>query len=274
MSIGPAVLASVTVAIALGTQTPAGRDGAAGGSNDRLSFMKDSVRIYNVTREGDRASSLKLNPEPVFRMGKQGAQDLEEGAIFVWTGAGGRPEAAIQVFLIRNEREPAGIWLHEFSSLSPRALTAARDGRPAWSPKIGGLEFKPLPAAPKPAASAAQRARQMRSLAESFRVSDYFKAKSWWELRLLTTPIVRYGAPQGEIVDGALFAFVLGTDPEAFLFLEARSDDQGLTWHFALAPMTVYALDGVFEGKPVWKLPDRQPSWDSSKPFFDCAYRP
>ena len=62
----------------------------------------------------------------------------------------------------------------------------------------------------------------MRSLADGFRASDDFGGKGWSELRLLPTPIARYGEPGTKLLDGALFAFVLGTDPEVFLFLEAR----------------------------------------------------
>jgi hypothetical protein len=236
--------------------------------------MMDSVRTYELKRDDERGRALELSPEPVFRIGKQGAQELEEGAIFLWIGEAGRPEAAIQVFLIRTANEPKGLWLHEFTSLCPRPLTAVRNGRTTWSPRTGGLAFKPVPDAPKPAGSTAQRSRQMRSAAEDFQVSDYFKAKSWWELRLLPKPIARYGAPESDILDGALFAFVLGTDPEAFLFLEARMGDHGPQWEYALAPMTVYALRGTCKGKPVWELPDRQPSGDPSKPFYDCAYAP
>jgi hypothetical protein len=268
------ILVPLTIALALAAQTQSGSDQPAKESTDRLAFMKESVRIYELSRGGDQPSALELKSEPIFRMGKQGADDVEEGAIFVWIGEYGRPEAAIQVFLYRAAGDPEGVWIHEFTSLSPRPLTAARDGRPTWSPKTRGLEFKPLPGAPRPADSASQRARRMRSLAENFRVSDYFKSKNWWELRLLPTPIARYGESNAKVFDGALFALVLGTDPEAFLFLEARTGDHGPEWHYALAPMTVYALKGTYRGKPMWELPDRQPSGDPFKPFYDSAYRP
>src|SRR6516165_4438207 len=124
----PILLATIALALAGPAEAPAGGPDAAGKAADRLSFMKDSVRVYEITRDGDRADALKLNPEPAFRMGRQNAQDIEEGAIFLWTGAAGRPEAAIQVFLIKNAEHPRGLWLHEFTSLSPRRLTAVRYG--------------------------------------------------------------------------------------------------------------------------------------------------
>ena len=49
-----------------------------------------------------------------------------------------------------------------------------KSGQPWWAPTTPGLEFKPVPGATKPADSVAQRARQMRVLAEGFRASDSY----------------------------------------------------------------------------------------------------
>ncbi len=40
-------------------------------------------------------------------------------------------------------------------------------------------------------------------------------------LRLLSTPLYRY-KEEGKIADGVLFAFVMGTDPECNLLIEAQ----------------------------------------------------
>lgn len=266
-----AIFFGVTSPVSADPQTEAKSHDASG---ERLKFMKDSVRSYELTLGGNRGAMLKLEEKPVFRLGKQYANDLEEGAIFVWTGEFGCPSAAIQVFLIKNAAEPQGLWIHEFTSLAPTTLKAVRSGQSWWAPTTPGLEYKPLPGAPKPAESAVQRARQMRTLAEGFRASDNFGGKGWSELRLLPTPIARYGEAGTKLVDGALFAFVLGTDPEVFLLLEARPGKQGLQWEYALAPMTVFAVKASYQGKAVWELPDRHDSWDPSKPFFDKSYVP
>jgi hypothetical protein len=263
--------ASFTLALALVAQAPAGGSDA---SAERLKFMEESLQSYVLTGGDDRGGPLKLQEKPVFRLGKQGADNLEDGAIFLWTGEGGRPEAAIQVFEIKDAQYPQGLWIHEFSSLSPATLTADRRGRARWTPRTPGVAFKPVPDAPRPAESVAQRTRPMRSLAAGFRASDDFKHKGWSELRLLPTPISRYGASGTKLIDGALFAFVLGTDPEVFLFLEVRPGKEGPEWQYAMAPMTIYPVKGSYKGKAVWELPDRDPSWDPSKPFFAKMYEP
>ncbi len=268
------IIVSVHLALAMATQAPTGGPNAADAGAERLKFMKDSVQGYELTVGDDRSVVLKLQETPVFRLGKQYGKDLEDGAIFLWTGEQGRPEVAIQVFQIKNAGEPRGTWIHEFTSLSPTTVTADQHGRSRWAPRTSGIAFKPVPDAPKPAESVAQRGRQMRSLAASFRASDDFGAKGWLELRLLPTPISRYGQSGTKLLDGALFAFVHGTDPEVFLFLEARTGKDGPAWQYALAPMTIFAVKGSYRGKAVWELPNRGPASDSSKPFFATGYEP
>ncbi len=68
-----------------------------------------------------------------------------------------------------------------------------------------------------PATTPAERLRQMRDLAREFHiVMETESGRS--DLRLLTQPVYRYEAK----TDGALFAFVLTTDPEAWLLIEER----------------------------------------------------
>ena len=38
--------------------------------------------------------------------------------------------------------------------------------------------------------------------------------------------------------------------------------------------MTAFAVKGWYQGDLVWELPDRQPTYDPSKPFFDKANKP
>jgi hypothetical protein len=266
------ILAAIYLALAITAQAPPAGTNTTDVSAERLKFMTDSLQTYELTTNGDRGGVLKLQEQPVFRLGKQGADNLEDGAIFLWTGEAGRPEAAIQVFQIKDSYYPEGLWIHEFSSLSPVTLTANRRGRTRWTPTTSGVQFKPVPNPPRPAESVSQRTRQMRSMAEDFRASDDFKHKGWSELRLLPKPISRYGASGTMLIDGALFAFVLGTDPEVFLFLEVRPGKEGPEWEYAMAPMTIYPVKGTYQGKAVWELPDRDPSWDPSKPFFSKKY--
>ena len=73
--------------------------------------------------------------------------------------------------------------------------------------------------------------------------------------------LYRYQREDGNILDGAVFAFVEGNDPEVLLLLEAQRADGGNSdiWRYTLARMTSYQvtarLDGreIFSALPYWK---------------------
>jgi hypothetical protein len=92
----------------------------------------------------------------------------------------------------------------------------------------------------------------MRALAQEFAAEDNFRRQSWQRLRMFPKPTVRYGKPSTDVIDGAIFCFALGTDPELFLMLEARAGNGGPEWHYAFAPITIYDLKGSYKGQVVW----------------------
>ena len=61
-------------------------------------------------------------------------------------------------------------------------------------------------------------------------------AKSEWELRLMPTPLLRYSSATNKIIDGALFAFAQGTNPEALVLVEAVETVNGRAWRAADRP--------------------------------------
>jgi hypothetical protein len=266
-------LASVWIAVTLAVQVPDGASKASDANAQRLKVMKDSVAAYELSRSGDNAAVYKLQPDPAFRLGKQGDGVVLEGAIFLWTDQVGRPAAAAQVFLFQSKGQREGQWRHEFTSLSTQSLRAMQGDKARWLPMVAGVAFQPIPGAPRPAETPRERLRQMRDLAGGFRADDNFWDRGWNALRLLPTPISRYGKAGGTPEDGALFAFVLGTDPEAFLFIEARGPAEKLEWQYAFAPMTCWGLRAEHKNRSVWSLPTR----DTANPlrtFFSRVYEP
>lgn len=236
-------------------------------ADEGLDLMKSVASTYQFTRDDPARQTLRLRPEPSFRMGRQPADNIHEGAIFFWLGEAGRPEVAAQIFEIRDANFPDGLWIHEFISLSPAPLIGERQGGATWSPRKPGVEFRPIPGAPRPGDTPAKRATQMRALARDFGASDHFHEKTWIGLRLLPTPVARYGAEDSPILDGSMFALVTGTDPEAFLFVEARSGDGGPGFFYAFAPMTCWELKGTLKGDPVWTIACRRDAHDLTQPY-------
>jgi hypothetical protein len=234
----------------------------------RLAYMKDSLAPYSLHRTDAGSPPFKSAADPIFRF-DNAVTALKDGAIFLWTDVEtGRPEAAIQVF-----RTEQGFWLHEWTSLATTPIVAEVGDVAKWRPTKPGLEFRPVPDAPVPAVTPEARLRQIRALTEGFSASDNNRGNGWSQLRLLPKPWLRYGKAGSGVEDGALFAMVLGTDPEVFLMIESRPNPAGgLRWEYALAPMTVFEVKASLKGNQVWALPLRKPAYDPSQPFFDLKY--
>src|SRR5262249_29877195 len=154
------------------------------------------------------------------------------GIVVMWKH-GQRPAVFAQVFQTKE-----GLWVHECQSLATAGLSMQLGDTTKWKPEKGAADFRALDGAPVPDATAAQRSVQMKAIAADFSATDDFKISATDKettrhaLRLLPTPVYRYQDALAEIADGAVFAFVHGTDPEVFLVLEHReAKDAKAAWY-------------------------------------------
>jgi hypothetical protein len=223
----------------------------------RLEMMVRMAERYEIYAQTDPPKKLERVSKPVLRWTNpvRGARD---GCLWLWT-QNGRPEAIVSFYpSFGTDGEQ---WDHEFQSLSRGKLRAERNRTPFWTPEKPGIEFKILPDAPPPAETTARRSSQIRTLAGRFSgqvtVRDDKSA-----LRLLTTPIFRYSDRDAGVVDGALFVFAQGTDPELLLLLEARVGTDAHLWHYALARMTSMPVEASLDERPVWAVEN----WDRGNP--------
>lgn len=216
----------------------------------RLKLMKETAARIEIRTAGAEGTLLQLRPEPVLRWDNN-RSFIVDAATFVWL-ADDRP-AVIGGMWIKN-----GHAFFDLQSLSPESLTAAVDKTARWSTSRPGIEWKVLPGGPPPAVSRAERLRQMKQAAQDFGVHaiktapDYDEG-SVWRFRMMAQPIFRYA--QHAPVDGAIFAFAQGTDPEAFLLFESRRAEGQEQWHFAFAPGCVWELHAERQGREVWFRP-------------------
>jgi hypothetical protein len=80
------------------------------------------------------------------------------------------------------------------------------------------------------------------------------------ELRLLPKVLYRQEITEtpgrrGGSIDGGVFAFVQGTDPEAILLLELLPDQNGrLRWQYAFARATSGGLEARIDKTVVWEV--------------------
>jgi phytoene dehydrogenase-like protein len=74
----------------------------------------------------------------------------------------------------------------------------------------------------------------------------------------------------GSVLDGAVFAFVEGTDPEVILLIEARRQDDGYQWQYACARFSDFRLSVRYRDAEVWRVPRAAPG-DRTNPHFYLA---
>jgi hypothetical protein len=220
--------------------------------------------IFQLDKES--GMELRREQEPVFRWLLQLDRRFYSD-VYVWTHEG-RPEVVAAITNVYGQRRAMETEIHSLSAGLPRLL---HNEKLVWEPERSGIELKPIPSAPKPNSTAASRLRQMRALAAAYSVSAEYAKSSKEELRLLPAPIYRYASENRGVTDGALFAFVRGTDPEVFLMIEARKSQKGEEWQYALVRFVGHAaLRAKCDGREIWHV-DAIPAHvntDPKEPYF------
>ena len=134
-------------------------------------------------------------------------------------------------------------------------LVAEHEGQTIWHPDKAGIELRSFPDAPRPEDSPVKRLSQMKELSRRFACRLTAEGRKGEELRLLPRPIFRYETDHRDLVDGALFAYVQGTDPEVILMLEAVRQDGEFAWRYAFTRRSMLALEADLDGERVWAVP-------------------
>jgi hypothetical protein len=215
----------------------------------RLAFMRTMLAEFRFELDRDPPLPLALPEEPALHYTNP-VRDAKAGGATFFLLRDGRPLAAASVS-IRAE----GQIFHEFTALGDEPIVARREGLVDWTPRKNGRSFSPLDGAEAPTGSAVLRLAQMRKLSQRFRLRVLRDVP--FEARLLPQPLLRYTHAEAGSPDGAVFAFVEATDPEAFLLLEARPDDAHPNgrWHFSLAKMTSRPIEVLLDDRPIWAVP-------------------
>src|SRR5262249_52419648 len=155
------------IVVLLPAPSGAQEDEAAHAKRDRLlEIYTRAAEEYTIYRDSRRAEKLELQRKPVYHWLNPLRAGGQDGGVFVWT-CRGRAEA-IGTFFSFPTNGPREL-VHEMHSLAITVLDVTRSGdagrpTPSWAPRAAGVNLAPIPDAPTPAASPAQRLIQMRAL--------------------------------------------------------------------------------------------------------------
>lgn len=214
-------------------------------------LLDQSINRYGLFADGGRTET---SPKIVFRWDNK-ERGRFEGLTAIWLDEN-RPVAIASIYPWRRSLK------HEFDLLSREPGTIARrEAATVWSPAADTtVEFRPISSADAPAESRRRRRIQIKRLA-----SEFGATMTGWKgddsdrevLRMLPTPIHRYQdapAAEADLLDGAIFAFVKGTDPECVLLIEAHKYRGDYRWEFAFVRQTSGALEAHYKADTVWRV--------------------
>ena len=259
------VLLSVAAAVLLAVAGPSAAEDNAPTGWQKL--FRAHARDWEIATTSQPDERFRLVEEPVLRW-SQPVRGGDDGAVFLWRDATGRPAVIGTLFIWPHPGGDQGV-SHELHSLRTEPVAGRWRDAARWTTDAGGIAWRPVPGVPPPAVSPTQRLRQMRGLAEQFHAHSAH-ADQEWELRLLPRPVHRYEVTEDSTAfDGAIFAFVQGTDAEIILLIEARRAAGGDRWEYAVARMSDLNLSVTHKDEEVWRAPRAEfNQWD--KPYV-CA---
>lgn len=214
-----------------------------------LADLLASARQYEIRTTGPEAA-LELREPSVLNFTNP-ERNQERGSVFVWMHDD-RPAAIGQFF--RFNVQGRRLTKHALHSLSPAPVEARLDGVVAWAPEQPGIAWKAFDAAPAPDPKHTNRLLQMRQLARRFKVALIDPRDTSTQLRLAPRPLFEYSAPKSGVTDGVIFSYVVATDPEAILLIEAF-DEQGQTgFRYAFARFHFWRLTATDAERTVWDV--------------------
>ncbi len=246
-----------------------------------MGFYDQRAGGYEIALDDKEGSVLQLHPTPLLKYTNPVRNRDQHGSVYAWT-LHGRPLVIGTVWSINHlTDETLRQVSHELHSLSEQAVVAKRPAMIAtrrnpnrqvtdWHCQQPGIQFKTLQATGwgKEIAES-RRLVQMRQIAKSFRAEVIERNSSQpSQLRLMPSPLLRYKSDEAGVVDGAIFAFVLGTDPELFLLLESFIDDkQEPKWRYAVARFTGRPLKLTHQGQLVWQCDQVNAARTTNAPY-------
>lgn len=216
---------------------------------NELDDLLKSARNYEIQMKKPDVL-LKLREPPVLNFTNP-ERNQERGSVFVWM-QDSRPAVIGQFFCFNS---PSGrLTKHAVHSLVQVPLEAKANEIVAWAPDQAGIEWKSLTDAPEVGNSRVNRLLQMRQLARRFELTLISPQDKKTELRLAPRPLFEYSAPKSGVTDGVILSYVVATDPEAILLLEAF-DEQGQTgFRYAFARFHFWKLTATDGDHLVWEV--------------------
>jgi hypothetical protein len=212
--------------------------------------------------------TVRLHPHALLTYSNPVRGVQGHGSVFLWT-ENGRPMLIAAYWSIAEPAQPGTRRLsREWHSLVPDKVDVKISAKETWTSTEPGIEWQSVKHADEPSKSRALRLTQLRGIMNRARAEI---ATGESELRLMPQPIYRY--PEGAgVLDGAIFAFVMGTDPELLAVVEARAGrDAGVDWFLGFVQFTNAAVRATFDEVEVYRARQWSPAESAGRHHLGIA---
>lgn len=257
--------------------------GDEGSLSDRQRIVTDlAKRTVELTQfRVAKGNAPLVHHGPLLRWSNPTAGEVH-GEIHLWT-EDGRPACIGSVYRWFSPQWGATL---EVSSLVDRPVVARQLDREFWKPPATAIRWEPLAGSEAPADTPAARLIQMRRILRDFAATlrDTRRTEEPVErrLRLMPQPLFRYPAPSAtaSYLDGAMFSFVEGTDPEVLILLECDAAKTGAApaketepaWRWGAVRMNMDSQTVSLSGRAAWSADGLELSRVLSAPAEPYAY--
>jgi len=212
--------------------------------------FQNEAESYEILAKG-ATKPFELKPKPLMHW-QNTVRQQEQGAMYVWFD-GELPAVLASIFTY--EYGGTVYCKHECISISEKPFSAKLGNTPVWAPKTAGASWKSIDDAGQPADSLPRRLTQMRSIARHFSGKVTNPEGEATKLELLPQPLIRFQAPQQNVIDGAIFSLAVVTDPELLVMIEAFKEKEKIEWRYCALRSHHWQVDLARNDAPVWTAP-------------------
>jgi hypothetical protein len=212
----------------------------------------------------DGWSSVGRMAEPALYYGDP-TRNNSNGSVWIW-GDSGRPVSIMELYQPSDRPDD---WVFVVNNLSGGVIRAQRKEQLWWRENESAVEWKQIGEADPVASAKPQRLLQLKALARRFKAHEFWDPNnSRFELRQLSQALHRFADEEHGLIDGGVFAFSNGTNPEVILLLEAKSEGGAEPrWQYALARLGHAEMHVAFDDVEVWTVP-RVDRMASTEPYW------
>ena len=260
---------SIPASLQLAAQETAPESTTKAEARQAMELATAEVVQWKFRSIGLRETELELVQSPLMRWSNP-AVGRVYGSVYLLTDEN-RPQAIICPY---KWFSPYTGFEMECRSLSAIGVKGVRGGKTVWSTTRPGIEWQLVPSYPPVGQTATERQRQLKTIAQEF-TAELLDIRTNQDgedqrLRQLTQPVFRYECLSQNVLEGGVVAFVVGTDPELLLLIEAIESEGDRFWQYALARMNSDRLAVHHREKEVWRVErlTQEKMRDQKEPYF------